>query len=75
MYLFAFFFAPGALPMTMLAAGALTDPQLPATASHVCATDEWLGGVGRVAKFLFPTSSHAVIIQFGGLGLIVWLFC
>ena len=27
----------------------LTDPQLPATASIVCATDAWLGGVGRVA--------------------------
>ena len=34
--------------MTLLNDGALTDPQLPATTSHVRATDEWLGGVGRV---------------------------
>ena len=34
--------------MTLLTAGALTDPQLPVTASKMCATDAWLGGVGRV---------------------------
>ena len=34
--------------MTMLTAGALTDPQLPATALNVCTTDARLGGVGRV---------------------------
>ena len=34
--------------MTLLNDGALTDPQLPATTSHVCATDAFLGGVGRV---------------------------
>ena len=34
--------------MTLLTAGALIDPHLPATASNVCATDAWLGGVGRV---------------------------
>ena len=33
--------------MTLLTAGALTDPQLPATASNVCATDAWLGVAGR----------------------------
>ena len=34
--------------MTLLTAGALTDPRLPATASNVCTTDAKLGGVGRV---------------------------
>ena len=34
--------------MTLLTAGALTDPRLPATASNVCTTDARLGGVGRV---------------------------
>ena len=34
--------------MTLLTAGALTAPQLPATASNVCTTDAWPGGVGRV---------------------------
>ena len=34
--------------MTLLTVGALTDPQLPATASNVCTTDARLGGVGRV---------------------------
>ena len=32
----------------MLTAGALTDPQLPATALNMCTTDARLGGVGRV---------------------------
>ena len=31
--------------MTLLTAGSLTDPQLPATASNVCTTDAKLGGV------------------------------
>ena len=43
-----FFFRSGAPPMTLLTAGALTDPQLPATASTVCTTDARPGGVGRV---------------------------
>ena len=34
--------------MTLLTAGALTDPQLPATASNVCTTDARLAGVDRV---------------------------
>ena len=34
--------------MTLLTAGALTDPRLPATASNMCTTDARLGGVGRV---------------------------
>ena len=34
--------------MTLLTAGALTDPRLPATASNVCTTDARLGGVGRM---------------------------
>ena len=33
---------------TLLTAGALTDPHLPATASNVCTTDVRLCGVGRV---------------------------
>ena len=44
-----FFLRSGAPPMTLLTAGALTDPHLPATASNVCTTDVRLGGVGRVA--------------------------
>ena len=48
--------------MTLLTAGALTDPQLPATASNVCTTDARLGGVGRVppqTKILAtPVASH-----------------
>ena len=36
--------------MTLRTAGALTDPQLPATASNVCTTDARLGGVSRVAS-------------------------
>ena len=44
-----FLFRSGAPPVTLLTAGTLTDPQLPATASNVCVTDARLGGVGRVA--------------------------
>ena len=36
--------------MTLLTAGALTYPQLPATASNVCTTGARVGGVGRVAN-------------------------
>ena len=46
--------------MTLLTAGALTDPRLPATASNVCTTDARLGGVGRVANF-FPNHVLAAI--------------
>ena len=43
------FFRSGAPLITLLTAFlALTDPQLPATASNVCMTDARLGGVGRV---------------------------
>ena len=42
------FFRCGAPPMTLLTAGALTEPQLLATASNVCAADAWLGGVGQM---------------------------
>ena len=48
LYFFDILFRSGAPLMTLLTAGALTDPQLPATASHVCTTDPRLGGVGRV---------------------------
>ena len=34
--------------MTLLTAGALTDPRMPATASNVYTTDARLGGVGQV---------------------------
>ena len=48
-YIFVLFlFRFGSPPMTLLTAGALTAPQLPATASNVCTTDARLGGVGRV---------------------------
>ena len=48
LYFLLFLFRSGARPMTLLTAGALTDPRLPATASNVCTTDARLGGVGRV---------------------------
>ena len=34
--------------MTLLTAGELTEPLLPATASNVCTIEARLGGVGRV---------------------------
>ena len=40
--------------MILLTDGALTDPQLPATASNVCTTDAWPGGVGRVPPKKYP---------------------
>ena len=43
-----YFFRTVAPPMILLTAGVLTEPQIPATASNVCANDAWLGGVGRV---------------------------
>ena len=49
LYFLLFLFRSGVPPMTLLTAGALTDPRLPATASNVCTTDATLGGVGRVA--------------------------
>ena len=42
------FFRSGASPMTLLTAGALIDPHMPATASNVCTNDVRLGDVGRV---------------------------
>ena len=48
LYFLLFLCRSGAPPMTLLTAGALTDPRLPATASNVCTTDARLGGVGRV---------------------------
>ena len=48
LYFLLFIFRSGAPPMTLLTAGALTDPRLPVTASNVCTTDARLGGVGRV---------------------------
>ena len=46
---FAIFFRSGARLITLLTVGALTDLQLPATASNVCTTDAIkAGGVGRV---------------------------
>ena len=48
LYFLLFLCRSGAPPVTLLTAGALTDPRLPATASNVCTTDARLGGVGRV---------------------------
>ena len=48
LYFLLFLFRSGAPRMTLLTAGALTDPWLPAIASNVCTTDARLGGVGRV---------------------------
>ena len=47
-YFFAIFSRSGAPPTTLLPDGALTYPQLPATVSNGCTTDERQGGVGRV---------------------------
>ena len=48
-YIFLLFlFRSGAPPMTLLTAGALTDPRLHAAASNVCTTDARLGGVGQL---------------------------
>ena len=51
--------------MTLLNDGALTltYPQLPATTSHVCATDAWLCGVGRVPP---PTKILATLVTSTG---------
>ena len=46
--------------MTLLTAGALTGPHLPATASNGCTTDVRLGGVGRVPP---PNKNPAVNIH------------
>ena len=48
LYFLLFLFRSGAPPVTLLTAGALTDPRLPATASILCTTDARLDGVGRV---------------------------
>ena len=50
LYFLLFLFRPGAPPMTLLTAGALTDPRLLATASNVCTTDARLGWIGRVPR-------------------------
>ena len=47
---FTYFFSLWALPMILLTAGALIDPQLPARPSNVYTTDARLGGIGRVAS-------------------------
>ena len=49
--------------MTLLTAGALTDPRLPATASNVCTTDARLGGVGRVPPPPPPTKILATPVK------------
>ena len=49
--------------MTLLNDGALTDPQLPATASHLYMTDARLGDVGRV---LPPTKILATLVTSTG---------
>ena len=49
--------------MTLLNYGALTDPQLPATASHWYTTDARLGGVGRVPP---PTKILATLVTSTG---------
>ena len=49
LYILLFLFRSGAPHTTLLTAGAFTDTQLPATASHACTTDARLGGVVRVA--------------------------
>ena len=64
---FAIFISLWAPPMTLLTAGALTDPRLPATASNVCTTDARLGGVGRVPPqtktLATPVTSRTFFLQ------------
>ena len=62
LYFLLFLFRSGAPPMTLLTAGALTDPRLPATASNVCTTDARLGGVGRVPPPPNPGYAGACLI-------------
>ena len=50
--------------MTLLNDGALTDPQLPATASHLYTTDARLGDVGRVLPP--PTKILATLVTSTG---------
>ena len=61
--LLLFLFRSGARFMTQLTAGALTDPQLPTTASNACTADARLGGVGGVPPppiLATPLASHSV---------------
>ena len=55
-YIFCYFISLWGSIMTLLAAGALTDPQLPATASNVCTTDARLGGVGQTKILATPVT-------------------
>ena len=55
--------------MTLLTAGALTDPRLPATASNVCTTDARLGGVGRVPH---PPNKNP---GYAGAGTTMFIIC
>ena len=55
-----FFLALGHPPTTLLPDGALTYPQLPATVSNVCTTDERQGGVGRVPP---PTQQKSWLLR------------
>ena len=59
-----FLFRSGAPPMTLLNDGALTDPQLPATASHLYTTDARLGDVGPVPPP--PTKILATLVTSTG---------
>ena len=63
LYFLLFLFRSGAPPMTLLTVGALTDLQLPATASNVCTADGRLGGVGRVASAECPPPPTKTLVM------------
>ena len=69
---FCYFFRSGAPPMTLLTAGALTDPQLPATASNVCTTDAWLSGIGRVPPQTKILATPVLTISNRDTGMASW---
>ena len=57
--------------MTVLTAGALTDPQLPAIASNVCTIDARPGGVGRVPSPTKILATPVTQLLYTNLTLIV----
>ena len=59
--------------MTLLTVGALTDPQLPATASNVCTTDARMCGIGRVTPQTKIMATPVVSPRMGCLPEVVFL--
>ena len=69
--MFCYFYSPWGSTLTLLTAGSLTNPQLPATASNVCATNAWLDGVSRVPPpptIILATPAGSIHNNAPGLG-------